>query len=74
MSVYMSTSSSCTFRANKRIISSIVHAEAMNEVLDYFSYVRIQWSFTYSPCPWQGGFYERLVDLVKQGNGTQGTS
>ena len=29
MSVYMSTSSSCTFRANKRIIGSIVHAEAM---------------------------------------------
>ena len=36
------------------------------EVLDYFSYKEIQWNFTTALAPWQGGFYERLVGLVKQ--------
>ena len=37
------------------------------EVLDYYSYEGIQWNFTTALAPWQGGFYERLVGLVKQG-------
>ena len=37
-----------------------------NEVLNYFSYEGIQWNFTTAFAPWQGGFYERLVGLVKQ--------
>ena len=37
------------------------------EILDYFSYKRIQWNFTTAFAPWQGGFYERLVGLVNQG-------
>ena len=37
-----------------------------NEVLDYFSHEGIQWIFTTALAPWQGGFYEQLVGLVKQ--------
>ena len=37
------------------------------EVLDCYSYEGIQWNFTTALAPWQGGFYERLVGLVKQG-------
>ena len=33
----------------------------------YFSHEGITWKFTTALAPWQGGFYERLVNLVKQG-------
>ena len=38
-----------------------------NELSSYFSCEGIQWNFTTAFAPWQGGFYERLIGLVKQG-------
>ena len=37
-----------------------------NEVLNYFACKGIQWNFTTAFAPWQGGFYERLIGLVKK--------
>ena len=36
------------------------------EVQDYVSNSRIKWSFIVELAPWMGGFYERLVGLVKE--------
>ena len=36
------------------------------DVLNYCSANEISWHFTTELAPWQGGFYERLVGLVKQ--------
>ena len=38
-----------------------------DEVLHFFSDEGITWKFTTALAPWQGGFYERLVGIVKQG-------
>ena len=35
------------------------------EVQNYVSNVGIKWSFIVEQAPWMGGFYERLVGLVK---------
>ena len=37
-----------------------------DEVVTYLSSNGIKWQFTTALAPWQGGFYERLVRLVKQ--------
>ena len=37
-----------------------------NELSSFFSCEGIQWNFTTAFAPWQGGFYERLIGLVKQ--------
>ena len=37
------------------------------EVLSFFANEGITWKFTVALAPWQGGFYERLIGLVKQG-------
>jgi len=34
--------------------------------MSFFSYEGIQWKFTTALAPWQGGFYERLVGIVKK--------
>jgi len=34
--------------------------------MKFFSNRGIVWKFTTAMAPWQGGFYERLVGLVKQ--------
>ena len=36
------------------------------ELVSYLSNNRVMWKFTTALAPWQGGFYERLVGLVKQ--------
>ena len=36
------------------------------DVLNYVSTEGIKWSFTTALAPWQGGFYERLVGMVKR--------
>ena len=37
------------------------------EVLSFYSNEGIAWKYTTALAPWQGGFYERLMGLVKQG-------
>ena len=36
------------------------------EVLSYVEAEGIKWNFTTALAPWQGGFYERLVGMVKR--------
>ena len=36
-------------------------------MLSFYSNEGITWKYTTALAPWQGDFYERLVDLVKQG-------
>ena len=36
-------------------------------MLSFFASEGITWKFTVALAPWQGGFNERLVGLVKQG-------
>ena len=36
------------------------------DVLSYVSSQEIRWNFTTALAPWQGGFYERLVGMVKR--------
>jgi len=36
------------------------------DVLSYISSQEIKWNFTTALPPWQGGFYERLVGMVKR--------
>ena len=36
-------------------------------MLSFYSNEGITWKYTTAMAPWQGGFYERLVGLVKQG-------
>ncbi|XP_065891658.1 uncharacterized protein [Dysidea avara] len=38
----------------------------MNEVKHYITERGVKWQFTTALAPWQGGFYERLVGLVKR--------
>ncbi len=37
-----------------------------DEVLSYVSNAGIHWRFNVELAPWMGGFYERLVGLVKR--------
>ena len=37
------------------------------EVWSFYSNEGITWKYTTAMAPWWGGFYERLVGLVKQG-------
>ena len=37
-----------------------------NEVVSYVAIENIQWKFIVELAPWMGGFYERLVGLVKR--------
>ena len=55
-----------------RLVKTVVHRQwhavfTDEEVLSYYSREGITWKFTTALAPWQGGFYERLVSLVKQG-------
>ena len=55
-----------------RLVKSVLDHQWMNvyrdeTVLNFFSYERIQWQFTIALAPWQGGFYERLISMVKKG-------
>ena len=36
------------------------------KVLSYIAVDGIKWNFTTALAPWQGGFYERLVGMVKR--------
>ena len=54
-----------------RLVKSVLDQQWVNvcrdkEVLSYLSYEGIQWQFTIALAPWQEGFYERLVGMVKK--------
>ena len=54
-----------------RLVKSVLDHQWMNvyrdeTVLNFFSYEGIRWQFTIALAPWQGGFYERLVGIVKR--------
>lgn len=36
------------------------------EIQNYFSREQIKWNFIVQHAPWHGGFYERMVGLIKQ--------
>ena len=56
------------FRLVKTVIHQQWHAVFTDDkVLSYFSHEGITCKFTTALTPWQGGFYERLVSLAKQG-------
>ena len=43
-------------------LTATIHDEAVHT---YLANNNIRWKFTTELAPWQGGFYERLVGLVK---------
>ncbi|XP_074653597.1 uncharacterized protein LOC141907755 [Tubulanus polymorphus] len=51
-----------TFTSAYKILDEIISSV---EVTDYLSVNRVKWLFIAKRAPWQGGFYERLIGLVK---------
>ena len=52
-----------TFKSAAKIIKSIVeHPDVQN----YLSSVNIKWNFNIERAPWWGGFFERMVQLLKR--------
>ena len=55
------------FKLAKTVIDKQWKELSVDEkVTTYFSDKEIKWQFTTALAPWQGGFYERLVGLVKR--------
>ena len=55
------------FKLVKTVIDKQWRQLSIDErVITYFSDKGIKWQFTTALAPWQGGFYERLVGLVKR--------
>ena len=55
------------FKLVKTVIDKQWRQLSIDEkVITYFSDKGIKWQFTTALAPWQGGFYERLVELVKR--------
>lgn len=55
------------FKMVKTVLDKLLHkAITDNDVHTYLASHGIQWRFTTELAPWQGGFYERLVSLVKR--------
>ena len=52
-----------TFKATAEWIKKIVRNEIMQGVLENH---QIEWKFNLAFAPWWGGFYERMVGLVKR--------
>ena len=58
---------SAQFKLVKTVIDKQWRQLSFDErVITYFSDKGIKWQFTTALAPWQGGFYERLVGLVKR--------
>ncbi|XP_053395705.1 uncharacterized protein LOC128555912 [Mercenaria mercenaria] len=55
------------FKAASSILDQIWHGVLhSNEVQSYVANANIKWNFIVELAPWMGGFYERLVGLVKR--------
>ena len=52
-----------TFKAADKMISSILNHPTVKE---YFTGVRVQWTFNLEKAPWWGGIFERMVKSVKR--------
>ena len=53
---------STSFTASAKYLKSLFEDPAINQ---YFNDQKINWKFIPPHAPWQGGFYERMVGLVK---------
>ena len=51
-----------TFQATKAFLDIVTQDEEVN---DYINQQRIEWRFNLSCAPWWGGFWERMVGLMK---------
>ena len=51
-----------TFQATKKFLDVV---KVDDEIGDYISKQRIEWKFNLSRAPWWGGFWERMVGLLK---------
>ena len=52
-----------TFKSAAKVIQSIMKH---SEVQQYLSDVNLRWSFNIERAPWWGGFFERMVQLLKR--------
>ena len=52
-----------TFKAASRVIKDIINNE---DVKQYLSNVRVEWSFNLAKAPWWGGIFERLIRSMKR--------
>ena len=52
-----------TFRSASKMVTSLL---GMPETQQHFKNLHLQWMFILEKAPWWGGFYERMVQLVKR--------
>lgn len=55
------------FRASSTVLDRIWNKiQQSDEIMSYVSNAGIKWRFNLELAPWMGGFYERLIGLVKR--------
>ena len=57
------TDNGSTFKAASKLLKSILDHP---EVKDFLSGIRVSWNFNIERAPWWGGFFERMIQLLKR--------